>query len=138
MAWLVLGAVLLAALLGAALRARAPRWADLGAVALRWVALALIIGAVASTAVPQLRAENSPVWLYAAVVALPVVLAALPLVLRNRARATSTWGGALVLLVLTALFGLGAGGSLLPGALALLIAAALAGRAPAAPSPRPR
>lgn len=127
MAWIILGALVLAALAGTALRTRAPRAADIAATGLRMLALVLIVTGAAGTAVPQLLAESSPAWLFAVVVALPVVLAVLPLVLPRRLRARTTWACGLVLVVLAMLFGLGAGGYVLPGALVLLLAAGLSG-----------
>lgn len=98
-----------------------------GKAVLRWLALALVGTGAVGTAVPQLLADNSPVWLFALIVAAPVVVALLPLVLPRRVRTMATWTCALVLIVLTMLFGPGSGGYILPGALVLLLAAGLSG-----------
>lgn len=127
MAWIVLGVLILALALRAVIKMRGLRGAEVISTILRWAALVLVI-AEAAMATPRLISEKNPIWFVVLIVAVSVVLAGLPLLFRRtRAQIAATWICAASLLVLAALFGLGAGGYMLPGGLVLLLAAGISG-----------
>ncbi|WP_199430887.1 hypothetical protein [Qaidamihabitans albus] len=126
-ALLVLTVLALAVMVGVLTRTGSTRGSRVAASALRWTALVFVL-AGAGVSMPRLLGDGNPALFTVLVLVVPVVLAALPLLVAHRRAAVPiTWACALVLVGLALLLGLGVGTYLLPGALVLFVAAGMTG-----------
>lgn len=125
MLFVVLLVLLLTVAVSTVIRNRILRGAALTATILHWAGLGIVLAGTA-IALPRLLTERNPTWLIVFSGTASIVLASLPLVVRRgRGQFVMTWICALTLVALAAVFGLGGGAFMLPGALVLLFAAGL-------------